>query len=142
MIPVSSLTSDPLLSAYVPSPTKPGMKIVVARDKRLVFYPCRDSTLLNGVGIHPDTLSKHSTEEWNANTCTVEDLKQTYADFAPVYHRLFEVAEDIKLWQLKDRGGIDTWIKGRGCLLGDACHPMLPRTPPLPSPPPSVTNTL
>jgi len=134
MIPVSSLASDPTIAAQMPSLMEPGVTLVVGRDKRLVLYPCRDSTLINAVAIHPDTLSQWPPRGWNTNSRTATDVKRAYAEFAPVFHRLFELAEDIKLWQLEDSDGIDTWIRGRGCLLGDACHPMLPRTLVLPPP--------
>jgi salicylate hydroxylase len=131
LLSASRLAADPVAAKYVPSADKPGMIIISDSEKRLVLYPCRDATILNAVAIHPDHLSQRSgTEEWNANTRTAEDLKRVYADFASEYHRLFELADEIKLWQLRDRPPLDTWIKGRACLLGDACHPMLPRLSP------------
>ena len=107
------------------------MILVISDEKRLVIYPCRNATLINAIAIHDDTLSQKVQEGWSADASTVEDLKNAFSDFAPVYHRLFEAGEDIKLWQLLDHVPISTWIKGRVCLLGDACHPMLPRMTPI-----------
>lgn len=128
LVPVSRIAADPMLAKYVPSASKPTMIIVSSAEKGLVLYPCRDSTILNVVAHHADHLSQRNSEraDWNAKTRSVDELKQTYADFAPELHRLFELADDIKMWTLLDSGALETWIKGRTCLLGDACHPMLP----------------
>lgn len=104
------------------------MRIAVAEDKRIVMYPCRRSEMLNFVCIHPDTSrSGASEEEWNTNS-TVATLTAVYSDFDPIFLRLFGFLKDVdvKLWQLKDRGPMETWIRGNACLLGDACHPMMP----------------
>lgn len=40
--------------------------------------------------------------------------------------RLVEAAPEVSRWALFDRDPPPTWVAGRVCLLGDACHAMLP----------------
>lgn len=105
------------------------MRIVIGEEKRIVIYPCRRGELLNFACIHPDAARDgvESEEEWDANS-TVASLTAAYSDFDTVFLRIFSLLSDadVKLWQLKDRGPIETWIRGNVCLLGDACHPMMP----------------
>lgn len=53
-------------------------------------------------------------------------MLETYKDFSPRILAMLEKAKDVKCWQLLRRDKIDSWVKGRVCLVGDAAHPVLP----------------
>lgn len=127
IIPTEKLASDPALSRFAPSLLRPTMRIVESRGKRIVMYPCRRGELLNLVCIHADGDSGGREESWDGSS-SVAALTATFADFDAVFLRMFKLLADadIGLWQLRDRGPLDTWVAGCVGLLGDACHPMTP----------------
>jgi salicylate hydroxylase len=64
-------------------------------------------------------------ESWNAPSSR-EELLAAFPGWHSNLIRLFERADSVFKWGLFDRDPMQTWHKGRICLLGDASHPMLP----------------
>lgn len=106
---------------------KSGLKIWIGSDRRIVFYPCRDNTLLNFVCLHPDSKDSGSAEEWD-NRGAKEDLMECYKEFGDDIKSLISLVDDeeVKLWKLLDRESLTKWTEGNICLIGDAAHPFLP----------------
>jgi salicylate hydroxylase len=76
--------------------------------------------------------------EWNVQG-SMDELLDTYRDFHPgivtmlkfipfVPSLISRKAQELKHWKLLSRAPISTWIKGKTILIGDAAHPMLPRS--------------
>lgn len=128
LIDAEKVRADPELEDTV---TEPGQLTTwLAGDRRIVVYPCRDMTLLNMVAPIPDScLHEDSTtkeEKIWANQGSLEHLKESFKDFHPAVLRLLDMADSCGLWQLTVLPILDTWVNGNTCLIGDACHAMLP----------------
>jgi salicylate hydroxylase len=89
------------------------------------MYPCRDYSLLNFVCIHKGEYGQ-PTEGWDSKS-SVEAVLSTYSNFSPQILNMLKKALNVKCWQLLQRDLIDSWVKGKVVLIGDAAHPMLPR---------------
>jgi hypothetical protein len=134
LVPVSDLQANPL--------TKPLLDRIGLRSlnafadttsplRRLVIYPCRAGTLLNGVMFYPsnDSLDESS---W-LNSGSKEDLRAQVASYSPALRALCSMADDVKHWSLASRDPAPVFYKEKLVLVGDAAHPTLPRkTPSLP----------
>ncbi|KAF7374376.1 FAD/NAD(P)-binding domain-containing protein [Mycena sanguinolenta] len=124
----------------------PGMKSLYDKegDYRLaVMYLCRGGSLINLVALysdpHQDDPGQHrliiltvptSKGQYFAGWSPVgtrEELLQTFQTFHPKFVELFSLADSpILRWQLRVLPVLDTWIRGRAALLGDAAHATLP----------------
>lgn len=113
---------DKLLDSADPSTT-----MVVGHDKRVIMGPGRGGKLLGVVALVPDEKmgEESSTESW-VETGSREKLMGSYADFPEWLRAIFARAPDNALWQLRDIDPLETWVKGRTILIGDAAHAMLP----------------
>jgi 6-hydroxynicotinate 3-monooxygenase len=70
------------------------------------------------------------TAQWDSDAsslpCSRDEMLASFAGFHVDLRRVLEVADDVSLWPIYDRGRNDRWSGGRIVLLGDACHPMRP----------------
>ncbi|PNS17299.1 Zinc finger protein rsv2 [Sphaceloma murrayae] len=125
LIPVKELEADPV-SKEVLSPTG-FLTMALAEDRRLVWYPCVNNTMMNFLLIHPSSESRSDGAEWNQRG----DKKQML-EIGKIFNDNFKslmakAPEDsLKVWTLLDMQVIPTWIKGKLALLGDAAHPFQP----------------
>ncbi|KAH7925392.1 FAD/NAD(P)-binding domain-containing protein [Leucogyrophana mollusca] len=102
-----------------------GPRVVASRDFRVIFlYPCRNSTLVNAMGIHIDR--RDQSKVGLHVPATRDELLDTFKDFDAKFQSFLNLAEDIGLWQFRSLPDLTTWVNGRVCLLGDAAHAMLP----------------
>ncbi|VUC32393.1 unnamed protein product [Clonostachys rosea] len=126
LVPIDKVLANPITGPFFKDLGSDWQHVFIAKDRRLVIYPCRRGTLLNIVAVHPandDGLESESS--WLAGG-EVEDLVHVYKDFSPILGELCRIAEDLKLWSLATRDPPTQFWKGKTVLIGDAAHPMLP----------------
>ncbi|KAJ7081834.1 FAD/NAD(P)-binding domain-containing protein [Mycena belliarum] len=104
-----------------------GARSIIAKEGeyRLIFvYPCRNGQFINVVAIYKDP--HQDDPDWLA-TGTREELLETFNDIHPKFLALLALADNPVLrWQLRVLPVLDTWVRGRTALLGDAAHATLP----------------
>jgi len=95
------------------------------KHRRIVFYPCRNSTLMNVAAIFEDRQNRHAQIDPDA-TVPLARVLDTFKDFHPRCHHILKYATTIRIWPLYHADPYPTWINGKACLVGDAAHAMLP----------------
>jgi 2-polyprenyl-6-methoxyphenol hydroxylase-like FAD-dependent oxidoreductase len=116
---------DPITAKFV---QRQGELIIwYAGDRRVVVYPTTNNQLLNFVCIHPESESEAGSDSWNKRA-SLEQMLKIYEGFDPAMVALISKAdrESLKAWKLLDMELIDSWVKGKLALLGDAAHPFTP----------------
>jgi salicylate hydroxylase len=98
-------------------------QIWMGPGKHVVNYFVASGGLMNFVAnIEQDGWTR---ESWT-DRGDPDELRATFADWAPELRALFAEVEETFIWGLFDRAPLPRWSVGRVTLLGDACHPMLP----------------
>ncbi|CEJ91921.1 hypothetical protein VHEMI07604 [[Torrubiella] hemipterigena] len=91
-------------------------------DRHLIWYPCRNGTVHNFVGVHPTPS--------NNDSATVEEdsaqMVEEFAHFDPRIVHLLSHVKDAKRWPLFELKPLPSWSHGKAVIIGDAAHPMLP----------------
>ena len=142
LVPKEELTKDPRTLEFVKEDGKLGM--VMGFDRRLVFYPCVNNTLMNFLVIHPSSETRAegageffyldqvatcltSRSDWNLPGDKSKMLELTKS-FGPDIQAMLEKApkDTLKVWTLLDMETMKDWTNGNMALLGDAAHPFLP----------------
>jgi salicylate hydroxylase len=97
----------------------------VGEGRHIIHYPLRNKSVINYVAV---VSSEHWTGDgWNCPGEIAELLTSFEGWHADAVNLLAatDPAHCIK-WGLFGRPPLDSWVKGRVALLGDAAHPMLP----------------
>jgi salicylate hydroxylase len=120
-----------------------GLPIKGEDFRMLAMYTCRTGSLVNLVALYadphqddpgqgifkqssPQFTEPSSNSDWSA-VGTREELLQRFHDIHPKFLALLALADNpILRWQLRVLPLLDTWIRGRAALLGDAAHATLP----------------
>ncbi|GLB37981.1 putative protein with domain-containing protein [Lyophyllum shimeji] len=119
-IPTSKMLLDPDLRSLVEGAET---NVWMGPGRHVVGYCIRAKKEYNLVMIHPS----NGEGEVPAPTSR-QQMKADFAGFEPRVRKLLEVVPSTMSWALMDRQPMQTWVHPRNtiCLLGDACHPMLP----------------
>jgi salicylate hydroxylase len=109
-------------------PRDPATTMIVGHDRRIIMGPGRNGTLYGVVALVPDEYMHETT---NAKSWTsegdVKKLLESYAEFPVWIKDLLQLSsEPPALYQLRDIDPLESWIRGRTILIGDAAHAMLP----------------
>ncbi|KAG2015096.1 salicylate hydroxylase [Coprinopsis cinerea AmutBmut pab1-1] len=120
VVPAAALLADPDLEDLV---KEAGVNVWMGPGRHIVGYCIRNKELYNLVLIHP----AHEDDE-NVREVGLERMKADFDQFEPRVRKLLELVTSAMVWSLKDRQPLESWVhpEGKVCLLGDACHPMLP----------------
>ncbi|EIN09030.1 FAD/NAD(P)-binding domain-containing protein [Punctularia strigosozonata HHB-11173 SS5] len=116
------ILADPEIAPFV---TDSCISLVRENDRTFVCYPCRGLTELNCVVVVPDLIG-NATESWRQEG-DLNEMKDSVKNWAPKFHKLLDLADSCKLWQLRDQDPLPYWTRGKAIVLGDAAHPMMPR---------------
>ncbi|KAF8883272.1 hypothetical protein BD779DRAFT_881570 [Infundibulicybe gibba] len=119
VLSTAEMVKDPALRSLVDNP---GTTVWMGPNRHVVGYNIRAKTLYNFVLIRP---GDHAQQ---ARIGSSDIMKADFADFEPRVQKLMALIASPLSWNLMDRDEIPTWFhaEGKVCLLGDACHPMLP----------------
>ncbi|KAI5289690.1 hypothetical protein KEM52_000692 [Ascosphaera acerosa] len=122
MLPRETMLQDAQLRQLIDSPTATRW---IGPNRHVMAYPISNHQRFNVVLIHPDRGDKD--EAWTS-AGSREDMVRDYEGWDPVVRKLIDraPADEILEWKLCMHKPLPTWVSGRGALLGDACHPMLP----------------
>ncbi|KAI5476277.1 hypothetical protein MNV49_007914 [Pseudohyphozyma bogoriensis] len=119
----SQMESDPELKELVDSPVAVR---VLGPDAHLMLYPIKAHEKFNIVTTHL-THAVEVPEDWT-NKASKPQMLARFANYAPIYRRLLELAPDDELveWNLRIHHALTTWVDGNVALLGDSAHATLP----------------
>ena len=114
LVPMELLTDNP--------PPDAGC-IWAGRTRHAVTTKIRGGTVANFVGI----VEQHiwMKEGWSQIGAKA-DVMREFTDWHPTIQEILTKSEVHNRWGLFDRAPLTHWSDGRVCLIGDACHPMLP----------------
>lgn len=87
----------------------------------LMQYPVRAGALYNQVAVFHSESFASGRDDWG----TPEELDAVYADTVEPVRRSAAAVSRARHWPLYDREPLDSYVRGRVALLGDAAHPML-----------------
>lgn len=101
----------------------PQVTIWLGPQRHAIHYWVRDRRLLNLVVLVP---GDGGTRETWMGEGDPRQLLQELDGWDERLRELVRCAVDLRRWSLHDREPLAQWVWGNVCLLGDACHPMLP----------------
>ncbi|MEW6124073.1 MAG: FAD-dependent monooxygenase [Pseudomonadota bacterium] len=101
---------------------RPAVKLHLGPDAHLVTYPVRGGEAVNIVAVvKADRPVARWSEPGDAST-----VHAAFAGWADEVRALLAAVREFRCWGLYDLDPLPRWGAGRGTLLGDAAHAMLP----------------
>lgn len=130
------IPTDALTGAAKDVLAKDATGVWLAPDAHVVHYPVRGgreiAVVVITTGPEPevtrggsDAASAAPDASWSI-PATREAILQSITQFAPALREALGVATDWRKWALLDAEPLPSWSQGRGVLIGDAAHPVLP----------------
>ncbi|EUC31255.1 hypothetical protein COCCADRAFT_101753 [Bipolaris zeicola 26-R-13] len=117
----------PEFAAHI-NPSEPYTSMFIAHNCRLIMGPARNGEIFSVVALVPD--DKMNEDPDKAQSWVTEGdpqkMLETFKDFPEWTKDMLKLPDRIGLWQLRDIDPLDTWVRGRVILIGDAAHAMLP----------------
>ncbi|MEM9639966.1 MAG: FAD-dependent monooxygenase [Pseudomonadota bacterium] len=108
----------------VPSALNPdATQLLLGPGRHMVLYPLRGGKIWNLVAVEERTA--WADEGWN-RADDVANLNRAFEGWAAPVPQILDRVDTTILWGLFAHQALPSWRDGTTCLLGDACHPMLP----------------
>jgi salicylate hydroxylase len=120
IIPLSSVDPIPELAALWASPD---LNIWLGPNRHAVMHPVRGRA---GVYLGVTTATESAEHAAELARTGHQQLLASLRDWDPCLRQMVAAADGVSSWPLYDRDVAVDWQAGRVCLLGDACHAMLP----------------
>lgn len=98
-------------------------QVYLGPHKHLVSYPLRGGKLRNIVAIQKQAMVQR--QSW-AQSGDPAELQRAFSGFCPEAQQVLSDVKTAKLWGLYGHKPLQTWVRGKVALIGDAAHPMLP----------------
>ncbi|MCA8928120.1 MAG: FAD-dependent monooxygenase [Alphaproteobacteria bacterium] len=89
----------------------------------VIYYTTRTRDELYFTTSQPET--DWTTESWSAEGDLAE-MRAAFRGFHADVQAVLAACPRVNKWALFERDPLPVWARGAACLLGDACHPMLP----------------
>ena len=93
----------------------------VGPEMHLIQYPVRRGDLLNQVVVFRSPNFRLDSDDWGH----FEELEAKLSGMHPMVQAALQTIGRDRRWTMYDRPPLDTWVRGRIVLVGDAAHPML-----------------
>ena len=112
------------------------LSMVMGDDRRLVWYPCANNTLINFLLIHPSKETRAggagkrycrsspltqrlTSADWQQKG-EIKHLLECGRDFADTFKNILKKAptDTLKVWTLLDLKVLPHWVKGKLAVLG------------------------
>jgi salicylate hydroxylase len=120
IIPLSSVDPSPALAALWASPD---LNIWLGPNRHAVMHPVRGRA---GVYLGVTTATESPEHAAELARTGHDQLLASLRDWDPSLQQMVAAADGVSSWPLYDRDVATEWQAGRVCLIGDACHAMLP----------------
>uniref|UniRef100_A0A060TH41 ARAD1D27984p n=1 Tax=Blastobotrys adeninivorans TaxID=409370 RepID=A0A060TH41_BLAAD len=97
-------------------------------EAHLVGYPIRNEELYNIVVCATCRENDFKPGDGWVTEGTRNEFVERFASWCPQVTKLTKLSPNFLKWKLFDLPVLERWVSdtGKGCLLGDSCHPMLP----------------
>lgn len=95
----------------------------------VVTYPCRDNMLLNIAILHHTLPGDEDKVDWHS-TATAKEVFTVVSDFHPLVLRLLSKADSFAVHKVMKRDLLETLVRGRAVLVGDAGKSLFSQAPP------------
>jgi salicylate hydroxylase len=120
IIPLNSVDPIPALAALWASPD---LNIWLGPNRHAVMHPVRGRA-----GVYLGVTTATDSPEHAAELARTghDQLLASLRDWDPCLQQMVATADGVTSWPLNDRDLAPEWQAGRVCLIGDACHAMLP----------------
>lgn len=127
LVPAASLLADPETRHLV---TEPWATQWLGPEGHAVSYPLRGRELYNIIlyVTHSSDKGEPVGEDVWKSARNNGELTERFHDWCPQVRKLCAMTGEYLKWRLADFSQLDSWVhaSGKVCLLGDACHPMMP----------------
>jgi 2-polyprenyl-6-methoxyphenol hydroxylase-like FAD-dependent oxidoreductase len=111
-LPISEVTSAADMESVV---------VWLGPHCHLVQYPLRKGNMFNTVAVFQSPAFLRGEEEWGSE----DELEEAYSACVPQVRAALANLGRTRSWPMFDREPIESWVKDRLLLVGDAAHPML-----------------
>ena len=129
LVPAKPLLEDPAMAYLVKNPWAVHW---MGPEGHAVGYPLREGELYNIIidVTHSSDLGEPIPKEgqvWKSARSN-QELVERFKDWCPEVRKLCAMTGEYLKWKLADFDQLDQWVhpSGKVCVLGDACHPMMP----------------